>query len=152
MAAVEHAEDIGTRLAAAIEAALPGWVEREVRRILLAFSGTADPAVMREAAEAGRRAAADVGPVLRRLVAADVDEQWTNPLTLVRQAVRYPTEVLLAAGIPGVVRDEFDETHFPDDEYGLTPLKFSDVDPGLAELGFEWGAAKAMAHKARHRA
>lgn len=144
-------DDIGTRLADAVEAALPGWVERSVDTILVAWTGrAADPAVLAEAAEAGRRAAADVGPALRRLVAADVDEQWTNPLTLVRGAVRYPTEVLRAAGVPGVVRDRFDEEHFPDDEYGLTPLRFADVDPALTDVGIEWGAAKAMAHKARH--
>lgn len=143
-------EDIGTRLADAVEAAIPGWVERSVERLLVAYSGTAAPDVMARASDAGRRAASDVGPALRRLVTADVDEQWANPLTLVRQAVRYPTEVLAAAGVPGVVRDAFDEEHFPDDEYGLTPMTFADVDPSLADVGFEWGAAKAMAHKARH--
>jgi hypothetical protein len=150
MAAVE---DIGTRLADAVEAALPGWVEREVARIVVAFTGRPpDPAVEQQAAEAGRQAVAEILPPLRRLVAADVDEQWTNPLTLLRAAVRYPTGVLRAAGVPGVVRSEFDEAHFPDDEYGLTPMRFADVDPALTDLGFAWGAAKAMAHKERHRA
>jgi hypothetical protein len=145
-------DDIGTRLADAIERAVPAWVEREVERIVRAYTGRPpDTAVRTDAVEAGRRAAADLGPVVRRLVRADVDEQWTNPLAILRQAVRYPTAVLRRAGIPGVVRDEYDEAHFPDDEYGLTPMRFADVDPDLAELGFEWGAAKAMAHKARHR-
>lgn len=149
MAAVE---DIGAQLADAVEEALPRWVEREVERIVVAYTGSPpDDEVRARAAEAGREAVATIGPVLRRLVAADVDEQWTNPLTLVREAVAYPTAVLRRAGVPGVVRSEYDEAHFPDDEYGLTPMRFADVDPGLADLGFAWGAHKAMAHKARHQ-
>src|SRR4051812_14429980 len=143
--------EVGARLADAVEAALPGWVVRSVERLLLAFHGRADPALLGQAAEVGRRAASEVGAELRRLVSADVDRQWTNPLAIVRGAVRYPAEVLRAAGVPGVVRDEFDEAHFPDDDYGLTPMSFADVDPDLADVGFAWGAAKAMAHRARHR-
>lgn len=143
-------EDIGTRFADALTAAVPGWVERSVVFVVEAWSGSVPDEVRAAARDAGVRAASEVGPELRRLLTADVDEQWTNPLTVVRGAVRYPTEVLAAAGVPGVVRDEFDETHFPDDEYGLTPVRFADVDPSLAELGYEWGATKAMAHKARH--
>ena len=146
-------DDIGTRLADAIEAALPRWVEREVERIVVAYTGgPPSDDVRAQAAEAGLEAIATVGPVLRRLVAADVDDQWTNPLTLVREAVRFPTAVLHRAGVPGIIRTEYDETHFPDDEYGLTPMRFADVEPDLAELGFAWGAAKAMAHRARHGA
>ena len=143
-------DDIGTRLADAVEAALPAWVEASVETIVVAWSGSVPDDVRAAATEAGRRAAAKVGPELRRLLAADPDEQWTNPLALLRAAVRYPTAVLREAGVPGVVRDEFDERHFPDDEYGLTPMRFADVDPALADLGYEWGATKAMAHKARH--
>ena len=142
---------VGEQLADAVERALPGWVERSVRTILVAYEGTPRPEVLAAAREAGARAAADVGPVLRSLVTADVDEQRTNPLSILRGAVRYPTEVLRAAGVPGVVRDEHDERHFPDDDYGLTPMAFADVDPSLHELGMTWGAAKAQLHIRRHR-
>ena len=145
-------EEHANALAAAIEEALPRWVTRSVERILLAWSGEADPAVIAEAAAAGVRAVDEVMPRLRALLAADVDEQRTNPLSILREAVRYPTEVLRAAGVPGVVRDEFDERAFPDDDYGLTPASFGDVDPLLHEPGLTWGAAKAHTHLSRRRA
>jgi hypothetical protein len=86
------------------------------------------------------------------LLALDVDEQRVNPLALVRRAVSYPTAVLRDAGVPPVVRDEFDERAFPDDVYGLAPAAFADIDPALHEPGLLWGAAKAHAHLARrHR-
>ncbi len=148
---VDEAADVGERLAEAVEAALPGWVERSVRLRLTEWRGAPDAEALRRAGEAGRRAAVEVGGELRRLVTADVDEQWTNPLSVVRGAVRYPTAVLRDAGVPPVVRDGFEERHFPEDDYGLVPLAFADIDPALHELGLAWGAAKAMAHLRRHR-
>jgi hypothetical protein len=71
-------------------------------------------------------------------------------LEIVRGAVVYPTGVLLRVGVPPVVRDAFDEERFPDDAYGLTPASLAAVDPSLADPARAWGAAKAMAHKARH--
>ena len=143
-------DDVAERLAAAVEGTLPSWVERSVRGRLHDWTGGADPEVMAQAVAAGDRAAAEVGVELRLLLAADVDEQWTNPLAILRGAVRYPAEVLRRAGVPPIVRDEYDERHFPDDDYGLVPRAFADVDPSLADLGVAWGAAKAHAHLARH--
>jgi hypothetical protein len=141
----------GAALADAVETAVPGWVERRVRDLLVAFTGRADPTALEQAREAGRRAAAEVGPELRRLLAADVDRQWANPLALVRRVVSYPTEVLAAAGVPPVVRDEYDEAHFADDVYGLMPRTFTDLDPSLRDVALVWGAAKARASMVRHR-
>lgn len=141
----------GEALADAVVAALPGWVERCVRDLLVAFAGRAADADIERAGEAGRRAAAEVGPQLRRLLAADVDRQWANPLALVRRAVGFPTAVLADAGVPPVVRDEYDEAHFPDDVYGLTPRTFTDLDPWLRDVALVWGAAKARASMVRHR-
>jgi hypothetical protein len=142
----EHARALNRALAAA----LPGWVERCVERTLVAARGQADPSVMREAAEAGRRAQADVVPRLEQLLGADIDEQPTTPLALVRQAVAYPTEVLRRAGIPPVERDAQQRRLFPDDIYDLAPASFADVDTSVADLGLAWGAAKAYAHLQRH--
>ena len=142
--------DAGAALADALERAVPVWISRSVERVLVAFHGEADEGVMARADEAGERAAADVVPKARALLAADVDDQRANPLALLRDAVRYPTEVLADAGVPGIVRDEFDETHFPDDIYGLSPLAWADVDESIHELGLVWGAAKARAHIRRH--
>ncbi len=138
-------------LADGIEAALPGWVERCVDRVHRAWAGPPPPPVVDAARAAGAAAGHDVGPRVRALLLADIDAQRTGPLALIRAAVRYPTAVLEAAGVPPVQRDPVDAALFPDDPYGLTPANFADVDPALADLGVAWGAAKAWAHRERHR-
>jgi len=144
--------DYGRALADAIEAAIPVWVVRSVEGRWRDWSGGDASAELIDAARAaGARAGAEVVPGVRALLALDVDDQRGNPLALVRRAVSYPTEVLRAAGVPGVVRDEFDERAFPDDIYALTPASFADVDPALHEPGLMWGAAKAHAHLVRRR-
>ena len=144
-------EEHAAALADAIEAALPGWVERSVARVMTDWKGDVDDDVRRAAADAGREAVADVGPRVRELLATDIDEQRTTPLSLVRAAVRFPTAVLHAAGVPAVRRDEQQERLFPDDVYDLAPATFADVDPALAEVGIAWGAAKAFEHLQRHK-
>ena len=140
-----------TALADAVEVALPGWVERSVTRIMAAWTGRAPDAGLLDAArEAGRRAGTEVGAEVRALLALDIDEQWTTPLSLLRAAVRYPTAVLRDAGVPPVERDPFRERLEPGDLYDLSPASFADVDPSLAEPGMVWGAAKALAHRRRH--
>jgi DNA-directed RNA polymerase specialized sigma24 family protein len=134
----------------AIEAAVPGWVTRCVERRLLDYRGVADREVMAAAVVAGRQAQADVASDLRALLEADIDAQATTPLSLLRRAVRYPTEVLRSAGVPPVQRDAFAESTFPDDDYDLAPASLGDVDPDLVDVGLAWGAAKAMAHRRRH--
>ena len=144
-------EPHATALADAVEVALPGWVERSVTRIMAAWLGRPpDAGVVEAAREAGRRAGAEVGAQVRALVAADIDDQWTTPLSLLRAAVRYPTAVLADAGVPPVERDPFREKLEPGDLYDLSPATFADVDPSLAEPGMVWGAAKALAHRRRH--
>jgi len=133
----------GAALADAVTDALPGWVVRSVTRF--------DPSLRAEAEDAGRAAAADVRPRLHALLAEDVDLQRTNPLAVVREAVRYPTAVLAAAGVPPVARSGFDVDHFPDDPYGLVPMTWADVDESLHEPGIIWGALKARASIDRHR-
>jgi hypothetical protein len=93
----------------------------------------------------------DLGPSISQLLAADIDDQHTTPLALLRGAVRYPTAVLRDAGVPAVERDRFAEDAFPDDVYDLTPATFADLDPALTEAGLAWGAAKAWEHTRRHQ-
>ena len=144
-------EPHATALADAVEVALPGWVERSVARIMAAWLGRAPDADVLEAARhAGRRAAAEVGAEVRALLEADIDDQWTTPLSLLRAAVRFPTAVLQEAGVPPVERDPFRERLEPADLYDLSPASFADVDPALTEPGMVWGAAKALAHRRRH--
>ena len=135
-------DEAAEALADAIEAALPGWVARA------AAPAAADPEVV---ADAGRRAVAEIGPAVRSLLAADVDEQRTNPLAVVRRAVRYPTEVLQAAGVTPPARDEFAVRAFPDDVYDLSPATWADLGPEVQEPGIVWGAAKAYTVLQRRR-
>jgi hypothetical protein len=144
-------EEHAAALADAIEAALPAWVERSVERVIRAWKGGVDDGARAAAAAAGRQAAVEVGPQVRALLDTDIDAQWTTPLSLVRGAVRYPTAVLHAAGVPPVLRDEQQERLFPEDVYDLTPASFADVDPPLADVGVAWGAAKAFEHLQRHK-
>jgi hypothetical protein len=144
-------EEHAAALVDAIEAALPGWVERSVARVMADWKGEVDGDVRAAAVEAGRQAVVDVGPRLRALLAADIDDQHTTPLSLVRGAARFPTAVLRDAGVPPVRRDEQQERLFPDDTYDLAPATFADVDPALAEVGMAWGAAKAFEHLQRHK-
>jgi hypothetical protein len=147
--------DLGASLAGLIVDAVPGWVESAVAGLVDAWEGAGGlvdrVALAAEAQEAGVRAAAEVGQRLGALVGADVDAQWTTPLEVVRAAVVHPTAVLRRAGVPPVVRDDFAEARFPDDVYGLTPASLGAVDPSLVDPARAWGAAKAMAHTARHR-
>jgi hypothetical protein len=138
-------------LADQILEAVPAWVERCVDTIYRAWrAGPPPPEVADAAKRAGSAAADAIEPELRALLAADIDEQRSTPLTIVRGAVRFPTAVLAAAGVPEVVRDEVDAAMFPDDVYGLTPARFADISPSLMEPGLAWGAAKAWAHRTRH--
>jgi hypothetical protein len=142
-----YADDLATTA----EAVLAGWVERSVRAVLAAQSLPLDGDGAERLATAAAAARDEGATRLRQLLARDLDEQRTNPLSILRGLVRYPTEVLGAAGARPVARDEFAERNFPDDVYDLTPAAFADVDPALHEPGLLWGAAKAHVHLARRR-
>ncbi len=139
-------------LADGVEAALPGWVLASVVERHLAVTGRPAPPPVEEAARvAGVEAARDVGARVWALLARDVDDQPTGPLALVRDAVRYPTAVLEAAGVAPVARDEVARRLHPGDSYDLAPASFAEVSPTLHEPGITWGAAKAHVVMARRR-
>ncbi|HXW31822.1 MAG TPA: hypothetical protein VEJ21_01925 [Acidimicrobiales bacterium] len=162
-AAAEEADrrlaQIGAQLADAVIATVPAWVEHSVVRVLDAFDAAGSrldsegdrAEALARARRAGEEASAELAGPLQHLLASDVDDQWTTPLVLVRQLVAFPTAVLAGAGVPPVERDRFAEQHFPDDRYGLTPASLAVLGEGPADLALAWGAAKAAAHRARHR-
>jgi hypothetical protein len=135
----------------AVDAAIPGWVDRTVRAVLAAQGRPVDAPTADAIAAAGEAARADGAPRVRALLTTDVDAQRTNPLAVLRSLVRYPTAVLRAAGATPVPRDDFAARNFPDDAYDLVPAAFADVDPTLHDPGLVWGAAKAHVHLARRR-
>lgn len=143
----------GEALTAAVEAALGPWMAAAVESRLPAVLGPGQRAdVDRALADATHQAVADVGGKLRQLLALDLEDQWTNPLSIIRQAVAYPTALLAGAGALPVERDQTDAALHPDDVYGLVPLAFADLGPEVHERGMEWGAAKAHVHLTRRRA
>lgn len=144
--------EISAALVDAVERAVPPWIERLVVERVQQWSGHVSPEVVASAATAGSAAAADVVPRMRSLVETDLDDQRTNPLSLLRDTTRFAHDVLADLGVPAVARDQFSTRSFPDDSYGLVPAAWEDVDPDLHELGLAWGAAKAFLFKARRRA
>ena len=150
---------LGAELADAVATALPQWAADAVAGVLDAWraSGAAGSAgvetavVVARARRAAELAAPGIGDELRTVLGADVDRQRTTPLAVVRAAVAVPTAVLAEAGVPPVVRDRFAEARFPDDPYGLTPASLASRSREVGALALAWGAAKAAAHRARHR-
>ncbi len=139
-------------LADGVEDALPGWVAASVVRRLGSELPDGLPEDFEDrVAAAGRSAAEEVGGRVRELLSLDIDEQWTNPLTLIRTAIRFPTELLRSIGAETVARDEQAKRFHPDDVYDLTPASFAELGPAVHDLGVSWGAAKAHVHLRRRR-
>jgi hypothetical protein len=88
---------------------------------------------------------------LSDLLATDVDEQRTTPLTLFRDAVAAPTALLDRLGVTPPAPDPFGGERFPDDRFALGPATWSDIDPALHQPGLVWGASKAMTVLTRRR-
>ena len=121
---------------------LPTWVVREVRRIVDAWDG--DTVGWESAARVAAGDVADrIGTELRTLFALEPRAMTRTPLEVVRGAVREPTAVLAALGVPPVERDEFARRSWPDDRYGMTPTTLDDLgDPTLGALHLAWGLAR----------
>jgi hypothetical protein len=151
--ALARLDETGAAIVAGVERQVPGWARAQIERLLDAWGrAPADARVRAEAqsAEAGAAAARRIVAELSALFAVDPARQQATPLEVVRTAYREPTAVLAAAGVPPIVRDEFDERAWPDDDYGLVPRTLGDLgDPELAPLHLAWGMAKATAIRAR---
>jgi hypothetical protein len=146
-------QQAGDAIAAGVDAALPSYLEAGAGRVLDAWARL--DSETRRAADAELHAAAGTAAArvvheLRALFAADAAEQRSTPLQIVRSAVREPTAVLAAHGIPPVMRDEFAERSWPHDVYGLAPNTLDDLGvDGLGPLHLAWGMAKARVLAAR---
>jgi hypothetical protein len=88
---------------------------------------------------------------LRELLELDAEQQRTNPLAVLRAATAPIGQFLASVGATPVERDEFDRRSFPDDDYGLAPATWADIDASLLEPGIEWGAWKAATIIERRR-
>ena len=135
------------RIVDGVDRLAAAWVVRAVMRIVDAWgrlTPDARTATIAAARDAGEVARTRVVRELREFFAVDVAEQRTTPLAIVRTLRTDATEVLRAAGIPEVERDEFDTRAFPDDIYGIVPLSIAEL--GDDELGgalLAWGLGKS---------
>jgi hypothetical protein len=150
--ALRRLEEASAALIDGVSLALPAWAARSADVLLTAWGGLDDARrleVIAAVREAGERAARRVAAELRDLLALDPAEQRATPLEIIRSAVAEPTAVLVAAGLPEVVRDPFEERAWPDDRFGLVPRTMRVLDPDLAAVHFAWGIAKAALLRAR---
>lgn len=142
--------EMSDALASQIEAKLVAWTIRNIEVRAVGAGLVFGPSELDRATIAGERCKEETGSRLRDLLGADIDDQWSTPLGLLRDATSYATGVLAAIGVPEVIRDEFERRRFPLDIYGLAPASLADIDESLAEPGMIWGAAKAHIHRRRH--
>ncbi len=137
---------------AAVVGSTPSWVRRGV----VAVAGAQQlplPENFEDLIEdAGARAARYVEAHLGELLEADIDRQQTTPLAVIRDAVRFPVEVLHQLGATQVHRLDMERWAFPNDPFGLTPASLADLDETVHHAGLVWGATKAGLHLQRRRA
>ena len=133
---------LGIALLDALRTEMPQWAASVVEQ------RGGDPVA---GSRAGLRAYESLEQELRDLLTVDIDAQRGTPLSILRRAVAWPTEVLRSAGIAAVSRDPDDEARFPDDVYALTPAAFSDFGEVSGDAGLRWSVGKAFEHKRRHQ-
>jgi hypothetical protein len=131
----------------------PTWVVRAVTSLLDAWGrldADARQTAIAAAIIAGAQAATRVETELGQLFDLDPAAQRATPLEIIRSLQREASAVLRAAGVPEVVRDQFETRAFPDDVYGMvlkTPAELGGDDLGGALLA--WGMGKAKVLRAR---
>ncbi len=79
------------------------------------------------------------------------DQQRSTPLSVFRDAARFPVEVLHQLGAHEVQRVDVERWASPNDPFAVTPASLIDVGEAVHEAGIMWGAAKAAVHLARRR-
>jgi len=132
----------------AMQSAIGPWIHRAViSRCGPELSASVEARTQVAAAEA----TADLTGQLATLLALDIDQQWTNPLSIIRSGVHHANAVLVAAGVPPTDRDSSARGLHPEDVYDLGPASFADLSPAVHEAGLAWGAAKAYVHLHRRK-
>lgn len=86
---------------------------------------------------------------LTRLAAQPFASQTRGPLELFQEAMRFPTEALLAADVPPVERDMVETQALPGDHYRLAPASSRDLGEAAWRAHLAWGIAKAESMKGR---
>lgn len=121
----------------AFVAAYPRWVAER-----LSEHGIARPPGYERAMEEGERWLATE---LADLLALPAVSQPRSPLEVFQEAMRFPTEALVAAGAVPVVRDEAAVRALPGDSYDLAPASSQPLGEAAWRAHLAWGTAKAGA-------
>ena len=129
----------GEILRSALVGAYPPFVA-----VALKARGTAVPEMLDEAVGEG---AAWLGEALGTLLALPFRDQARGPLEVFQEAMRFPTEALLAAGVEQPSRDEAAVSALPGDHYDLAPASSQDLGEDVWAAHIAWGAAKARAFR-----
>ncbi|HSM01729.1 MAG TPA: hypothetical protein VK960_04700 [Acidimicrobiia bacterium] len=95
-----------------------------------------------EAIDEGR---AWLARALGDLLARPYREQHRSPLEVFQEALKHPTEALVAAGSPPAPRDEVAIAALPGDTFGLAPASSQELGEGAWRAHLAWGATKAAA-------
>ena len=144
----------GGEAGAAVRAAFASAYEPYVRSRLEERMAGSGPAAGSQAREALLRESLDdaiargrswLAERLRELSETPFAEQSRGPLELFQEAMRFPTEVLAAAGVPIPERDAVASNALPGDLYDLAPATSRDLGEEAWTAHLAWGAAKARA-------
>ncbi|HSG79468.1 MAG TPA: hypothetical protein VLD62_07815 [Acidimicrobiia bacterium] len=82
---------------------------------------------------------------LESLLSVPYAQQTRSPLEVFQEAMRFPTEVLDAAGVEPPDRDAVVGNALPGDRHDLAPASSQDLGEGPWRAHIAWGAAKAVA-------
>jgi hypothetical protein len=82
---------------------------------------------------------------LEGLLALPFEEQRRGPLEVFQEAMRFPTDALIAAGVRAVPRDPGATAALPGDVYDLAPASSRQLGEDVWMAHLAWGAAKARA-------
>jgi len=84
---------------------------------------------------------------LRDLLELPFDEQPRGPLEVFQEAIRFPTDLLAAHGMPHSHRGEVEAAALPGDLYDLAPASSRDLGERAWLAHLAWGAAKAASFR-----
>ena len=142
-------ETIAAELHRAVVDATPRWIRHSVLAVTRAQQIPIPDDRRGLVEEAAARGEQFVDRHLRELLETDIDRQTTTPLSILRDAARFPVEVLHDLGAQEVHRIDVERWAFPNDPFGVTPVSLAELGTEVQQAGIAWGAAKAYLHLQR---
>jgi hypothetical protein len=144
--------EAGLALFASVSEHLAPYIERRINERSPDSLYVDDPLYADAVSTVARQSAGKVLDRLHRLVIADIDDQPSTPLEVLRGFVPDATAFLAAHMVAPVGRDRFSWTRFPEDLYDLTPANLAALGDEVGDVSIIWGATKAFEHRKRHSA